>query len=74
MPDEHLEQREELDRALSCAEPDERAVLAMRYLHGWEYDRIAQALVQRVEHVLFREVDELPPSGRGAGGFGSTGR
>ncbi|MBP7620845.1 MAG: dUTP diphosphatase, partial [Gemmatimonadales bacterium] len=37
-------------------------------------DRIAQALVQRVEHVLFREVDELPPSGRGAGGFGSTGR
>ena len=44
MPDEHLEQKEELDRALSCAEPEERAVLAMRYLHGWEYDRIAQAL------------------------------
>ena len=37
-------------------------------------DRIAQLLVQRVESVVFREVAELPPSGRGAGGFGSTGR
>ena len=37
-------------------------------------DRIAQALVQKVEPVEFVEVAELPPSGRGAGGFGSTGR
>jgi dUTP pyrophosphatase len=37
-------------------------------------DRIAQLLVQRVEPVTFREVDALPESGRGAGGFGSTGR
>ncbi|MEO5799143.1 MAG: dUTP diphosphatase [Gemmatimonadales bacterium] len=37
-------------------------------------DRIAQALVQKVERVEFVEVAELPPSGRGAGGFGSTGR
>lgn len=37
-------------------------------------DRIAQMLVQRVEPVEFREVAELPPSGRGTGGFGSTGR
>lgn len=37
-------------------------------------DRIAQLLVQRVEPVEFREVSELPPSDRGAGGFGSTGR
>lgn len=37
-------------------------------------DRIAQLLVQKVEPVEFREVAELPPSGRGAGGFGSTGR
>lgn len=37
-------------------------------------DRIAQALVQRVEPAVFTEVAELPPSGRGAGGFGSTGR
>lgn len=37
-------------------------------------DRIAQLLVQQVEPAVFREVTELPPSGRGAGGFGSTGR
>lgn len=37
-------------------------------------DRIAQLLVQKVEAVEFREVAELPASGRGAGGFGSTGR
>ncbi|MCM3884222.1 dUTP diphosphatase [Frankia sp. R82] len=36
-------------------------------------DRIAQLVVQRVEHALFREVDELPGSVRGVGGFGSTG-
>lgn len=37
-------------------------------------DRIAQALVQKVEPVEFVEVAVLPESGRGAGGFGSTGR
>jgi dUTP diphosphatase len=37
-------------------------------------DRIAQLLVQRVEPVAFVEVAELPGTGRGAGGFGSTGR
>ncbi|ABD10695.1 deoxyuridine 5'-triphosphate nucleotidohydrolase [Frankia sp. CcI156] len=36
-------------------------------------DRIAQLVVQRVEHAVFREVDELPASVRGSGGFGSTG-
>ena len=36
-------------------------------------DRIAQMLVQRVEPVRFREVEGLPVSGRGEGGFGSTG-
>jgi dUTP pyrophosphatase len=36
-------------------------------------DRIAQLVVQRVERVVFRPVDELPPSERGLGGFGSTG-
>jgi len=35
--------------------------------------RIGQLLVTRVEESAFREVAELPPSGRGAGGFGSTG-
>lgn len=37
-------------------------------------DRIAQLVVQRVEAVSVREVDVLPPSARGGGGFGSTGR
>lgn len=37
-------------------------------------ERIAQMLVQRVEPVRFREVEELPESGRGSGGFGSTGK
>jgi dUTP pyrophosphatase len=36
-------------------------------------DRIAQLVVQRVEHVVFEEVDQLPDSERGAGGYGSTG-
>jgi dUTP pyrophosphatase len=35
--------------------------------------RIAQMVVARVEQVAFEPVAELPPSGRGAGGFGSTG-
>jgi dUTP pyrophosphatase len=37
-------------------------------------DRIAQLVVQRVERVRVTEVDALPGSGRGDGGFGSTGR
>jgi dUTP pyrophosphatase len=37
-------------------------------------DRIAQLVVQRVEHVSWQEVAELPDSDRGLGGFGSTGR
>jgi dUTP pyrophosphatase len=35
--------------------------------------RIAQMVFQRVETVELLEVDELPGSERGAGGFGSTG-
>lgn len=37
-------------------------------------DRIAQLVVQVVEACTFTPVDELPPSPRGTGGFGSTGR
>ena len=37
-------------------------------------DRIAQLVVQRVERVDIVEVETLPDSHRGAGGFGSTGR
>jgi dUTP pyrophosphatase len=36
-------------------------------------DRIAQLVVQRVEHASFREVARLPESARGPGGYGSTG-
>ncbi|HEV7527063.1 MAG TPA: dUTP diphosphatase [Acidimicrobiia bacterium] len=37
-------------------------------------DRIAQLVIQRVEDVDWREVDELDDSARGTGGWGSTGR
>ena len=36
-------------------------------------DRIAQLVVQRVERAAFVVVEQLPASGRGAGGHGSTG-
>jgi dUTP pyrophosphatase len=36
-------------------------------------DRLAQLIIQRVERAQFVEVDELPDSARGTGGFGSTG-
>jgi dUTP pyrophosphatase len=35
--------------------------------------RIAQMIVARVERVTFRPVDDLPPTARGTGGFGSSG-
>lgn len=39
--------------------------------HG---DKIAQAFVMPIYPAWFSEVDELPPTKRGEGGFGSTGR
>ncbi|MGH3445719.1 MAG: dUTP diphosphatase [Nocardioidaceae bacterium] len=36
-------------------------------------DRIAQLVVQRVERARFVEVERLPQSARGDGGYGSTG-
>jgi dUTP diphosphatase len=36
-------------------------------------DRIAQLVVQRVAYPVFYEVEKLPGSARGEGGFGSTG-
>ena len=36
-------------------------------------ERVAQLVIQRVECVVLIEVDELPSSERGLGGFGSTG-
>ncbi len=35
--------------------------------------RVAQLVFQRVEEVRFEEVDQLPTTARGVGGFGSTG-
>jgi dUTP pyrophosphatase len=37
-------------------------------------ERIAQLVIQAVEHVAFVEVDELDDTERGDGGFGHTGR
>lgn len=37
-------------------------------------DRIAQLVFQKVERAEFIEVNELPGSDRGSGGFGSTGK
>ena len=42
-------------------------------LHLRRLDRVAQLVVQRVEHVTWCEVDELSETERGAGGHGSTG-
>jgi len=39
--------------------------------HG---DRVAQLLVTRVFTIEWAETDSLPPTERGTGGFGSTGR
>jgi dUTP pyrophosphatase len=36
-------------------------------------DRVAQLVVQQVEKARFVEVERLPGSARGAGGYGSTG-
>lgn len=36
-------------------------------------ERIAQLVVARVERAVFERAPELAPTGRGAGGFGSTG-
>lgn len=37
-------------------------------------ERIAQAVIARYETIAWNEVQQLAPSERGAGGFGSTGR
>lgn len=42
-------------------------------VHLHRGDRIAQLVIQRVEHAVFTAVDRLPGSVRGTDGFGSTG-
>ena len=59
--------RGEIQIALINLDPTE----AVSFKRG---DRIAQLVFQRVERVSFVEVEELPGSGRGSDGFGSTGR
>ena len=58
--------RGELKVLLVNTDPDED-------FHIERGDRIAQLVIQRVEHVHFEVVEELPTSSRGDGGFGSTG-
>jgi len=43
-------------------------------LHIKTGDRIAQVLFQEVPRVVFKHVSELDSTGRGDGGFGSSGR
>ena len=58
---------------------DELAVLLVNTDPDGDYevhrgDRIAQLVLQRVEHARFAPVGRLAPSERGTGGFGHTGR
>jgi dUTP pyrophosphatase len=64
---------------IDCGYRDELKVLLVNTDPDDDYeihrgDRIAQFVVQKVEHVVFRLVDELPDTSRSGGGFGSTGR
>lgn len=64
---------------IDCGYRDELKVLLVNTDPTEDYtvergDRIAQLVVQRVEEAHFAEVDELPATSRGGGGFGSTGR
>jgi dUTP pyrophosphatase len=64
---------------IDCGYRDELKVLLVNTDPEHDYlvargDRIAQLVVQRVEHASFRAVDSLPDTSRGGGGFGSTGR
>lgn len=54
--------------AVTLLNTDARETLSLR-----RGDRIAQMVIQRVEHARFVSVDSLPETARGTGGFGSTG-
>lgn len=58
---------------------DELAVILLNTDPGTDFevrrgDRVAQLVIQRVEHAVFRPETHLPDSERGLGGFGHTGR
>lgn len=64
---------------IDCGYRDELKVLLVNTDPESEYrvergDRIAQLVIQPVEQAQFDVVDELPPSERGTGGFGHSGR
>lgn len=59
--------RGELKVLLVNTDPDEPFVVRRG-------ERIAQLVIQPVVAASLAEVDELPPTERGSGGFGSTGR
>ena len=64
---------------IDCGYRDELKVLLVNTDTREDYrvergDRIAQLVIQRVERADFEVVDELPPSERGLGGFGHSGR
>lgn len=42
-------------------------------VHIAQGEKIAQVLIQKVEHVTIQEVDDVGVTQRGSGGFGSTG-
>ncbi|HEY0186042.1 MAG TPA: dUTP diphosphatase [Cellulomonas sp.] len=54
--------------AVTLLNTDQRTSVVLR-----RGDRVAQLVIQRVERARFVEVDALPGSVRGAGGFGSSG-
>jgi dUTP pyrophosphatase len=47
---------------------------AVEPIHIKRGDKIAQLVIKPVEHAELVEMDELPDTQRGEGGFGSTGR
>lgn len=64
---------------IDCGYRDELRVLLVNTDPDEDYevhrgDRIAQLVIQRVEHADFEQVAALDPTDRGAGGFGHTGR
>lgn len=63
---------------IDCGYRDELRVLLVNTDPDEDYevhrgDRIAQLVIQRVEHARFEPVAALDPTDRGTGGFGHTG-
>ncbi|MBK7644630.1 MAG: sigma-70 family RNA polymerase sigma factor [Planctomycetes bacterium] len=71
MPEDALERKDELERVLGGCGAEERALLTLRFLHGWEYAQIASALsihegAARVRlHRALEEVRSRLHAGRG---------